>query len=64
MATPTWNNPVIKWLDDRLPVFTFAQHSPVDYPTPRNLTYWWNFGSLLGIMLVIMIATGVLLSFN
>src|SRR5690606_4666447 len=32
------------------------------YPTPRNLSYWWNFGSLAGIVLVIMIVTGVLLA--
>jgi quinol-cytochrome oxidoreductase complex cytochrome b subunit len=34
----------------------------VDYPTPKNLNYWWNFGSLAGIVLVIMIATGVVLA--
>ena len=31
------------------------------YPVPRNLNYWWNFGSLAGIVLVIMIVTGVVL---
>jgi ubiquinol-cytochrome c reductase cytochrome b subunit len=36
----------------------------VEYPTPRNLSYWWNFGSLAGIMLVIMIATGIFLAMN
>ena len=64
MATPTWNNPVIKWVDHRLPIFTFVQHSAIDYPTPKNLNYWWNFGSLAGVILVIMIATGIFLSFN
>jgi len=34
----------------------------VDYPTPKNLNYWWNFGSLAGIVLVIMIATGIMLA--
>ncbi len=33
-----------------------------EYPTPRNLNYWWNFGSLAGIMLVIMIVTGIFLA--
>ena len=55
MTTPTWNNPIIKWIDYRLPIFTFAKHETVDYPTPKNLNYWWNFGSLAGIVLVIMI---------
>ena len=59
-----WKNPVIKWLDDRLPIFTMMQHSAVEYPTPRNLNYWWNFGSLAGIMLVIMILTGIFLAMS
>ena len=33
-----------------------------DYPTPKNLNYFWNFGSLAGIVLVIMIVTGILLA--
>ena len=36
----------------------------VDHPTPRNLNYWWNFGSLAGIILVIMIVSGLLLSMH
>ncbi|OHC76359.1 MAG: cytochrome B [Rhodospirillales bacterium RIFCSPLOWO2_12_FULL_58_28] len=62
MTTPTWNNPIIKWIDYRLPIFTFAKHETVDYPTPKNLNYWWNFGSLAGIVLVIMIVTGIFLA--
>ena len=62
MATPTWTNPIVKWIDHRLPVFTFMHHDLVDYPTPRNLNYWWNFGSLAGIILVIMIVTGIILA--
>ena len=62
MTTPTWTNPIVKWIDHRLPVFTFMHHDLVDYPTPRNLNYWWNFGSLAGIILVIMIVTGIILA--
>ena len=62
MSTPTWKNPIIKWVDHRLPVFTFLDHSIITYPTPRNLNYWWNFGSLAGMILVIMIATGIVLA--
>ena len=53
---------VVKWIDHRLPVFTFMNQELTDYPTPRNLNYWWNFGSLAGIVLVIMIVTGILLA--
>ena len=62
MTTPTWTNPIVKWIDYRLPIFTFTQHHLVEYPTPKNLNYWWNFGSLAGIVLVIMIATGIFLA--
>lgn len=64
MSTPTWNNPVVKWIDYRLPIFTFVHHDLVEYPTPRNLNYWWNFGSLAGVLLVVMIATGIFLAMN
>jgi quinol-cytochrome oxidoreductase complex cytochrome b subunit len=53
---------LVRWIDHRLPIFTFMQHELHDYPTPRNLSYWWNFGSLAGIMLVVMIATGIFLA--
>ena len=36
--------------------------SAASYPTPRNLNYWWNYGSLAGIVLVIMILTGIMLA--
>ena len=62
MATPTWTNPIVKWIDHRLPIFTFMHHDLVDYPTPRNLNYWWNFGSLAGIVLVILMGTGIMLA--
>ncbi|WP_316979178.1 cytochrome b [Shumkonia mesophila] len=64
MASPKWIDATVKWIDYRLPVFTFVDHHLIDYPTPRNLNYWWNFGSLAGIVLVIMIATGIFLAMS
>lgn len=64
MDAKTWKNPIVAWVDKRLPIFTMMQHDLVDYPTPKNLNYWWNFGSLAGIVLVIMIATGVVLAMH
>jgi len=55
-------NKTIRWLDSRLPIFTLINHELNEYPTPRNLNYMWNFGSLAGIALVIMIITGILLA--
>ena len=53
---------VKKWVDERLPVFSFIEDNLTKYPTPKNLSYFWNFGSLAGITLVIMIVTGILLA--
>ena len=62
---PAWmRHRVVRWIDHRLPMFTFAQKELYDYPTPRNLSYWWNFGSLAGIVLVIMIVTGIVLAMH
>jgi len=45
-----------------LPFVQFLNHELNEYPTPRNLSYWWNYGSLSGIMLVVMIVTGIFLA--
>ena len=34
------------------------------YPAPRNLSYWWNFGSLAGAALAIQLATGIVLAMH
>ena len=64
MAAPAMNNRMIKWFDDRLPIFTFMHHELHEYPTPKNLNYWWNFGSLAGVLLVVMMATGIVLAMH
>jgi len=36
----------------------------VDYPTPGNISYFWSFGSLAGLCLVMQIITGILLAMH
>ncbi|MBD8891368.1 cytochrome b [Roseibium litorale] len=50
-----------KWLESRLPVISLVRGSFVDFPTPKNLNYWWTFGGILAVMLVAQIITGVVL---
>ena len=57
-------NPVMQWIDHRLPIFTLINHELHEYPTPKNLNYWWNFGSLAGIVLVVMLVTGIVLAMH
>lgn len=52
---------VIDWIDYRLPIFGFLKHS-AEYKVPKNLNYFWSFGSLAGIMLVMQILTGLFLA--
>ena len=36
----------------------------IDTPEPANISYLWNFGSLLGTCLIIQILTGVFLAMH
>ncbi len=63
-ATPEFKNPVIRWIDYRLPIFTFVRAHLGEYQTPKNLNYMWNFGSLAGIALIIMILSGIFLAMH
>nr|ARV86152.1 cytochrome b [Upupa epops]QNN84611.1 cytochrome b [Upupa epops] len=44
------------------PLMKIVNNSLIDLPTPPNISAWWNFGSLLGICLVVQIATGLLMA--
>nr|YP_010267118.1 cytochrome b [Chilkasa falcata]UIF93662.1 cytochrome b [Chilkasa falcata] len=46
------SNPIIKILNGSL----------IDLPSPSNISYWWNFGSLLSLCLIIQILTGLFLT--
>lgn len=46
------------------PLFKIINNSLVDLPTPINISYWWNFGSLLGLCLIIQILTGLFLAIH
>ena len=52
---------VAKWLDERLPIVRFAKEHALEFPTPKNLNYWYTFGAILAIMLVVQIVTGITL---
>nr|AVJ52631.1 cytochrome b [Orsilochides guttata] len=46
------------------PLFKIINGSLVDLPSPSSLSLWWNFGSLLGLCLMIQILTGVFLAMH
>ncbi|MEM6535515.1 MAG: cytochrome b N-terminal domain-containing protein [Pseudomonadota bacterium] len=53
-----------KWLDTRLPIIRFAYDTMVDFPTPKNLNYWYTFGAILAVCLVVQILTGIVLAMH
>jgi ubiquinol-cytochrome c reductase cytochrome b/c1 subunit len=57
-------NPLVKWIERRLPIFGLVHSSFVAYPTPRNLNYWWTFGAILSMMLGVQILTGIILAMH
>lgn len=46
------------------PLLKLVNSYVIDSPTPSNISYFWNFGSLLGFCLVIQIVTGVTLAMH
>jgi len=45
-------------------IFSIVNSYLIDSPQPANISYMWNFGSLLGLCLVIQILTGVFLAMH
>ena len=52
-----------KWFDSRLPLLSLSHHLK-EYPTPKNLNYWWTFGGILTFCLITQIITGVILGMH
>nr|YP_009368333.1 cytochrome b [Clostera anachoreta]APH08579.1 cytochrome b [Clostera anachoreta] len=44
------------------PIIKIMNNSLIDLPSPSNISSWWNFGSLLGLCLIIQILTGLFLT--
>jgi len=63
MSGPSTYEPktgIEKWLDTRLPIIRFNADL-MEFPTPKNLNYWWTFGGILAVCLVVQIVTGIVL---
>nr|YP_009002108.1 cytochrome b [Protaetia brevitarsis]AGM48374.1 cytochrome b [Protaetia brevitarsis] len=46
------------------PLTKIINNALIDLPTPSNISAWWNFGSLLGLCLIIQIITGIFLAMH
>ncbi|PPR47671.1 MAG: cytochrome b [Alphaproteobacteria bacterium MarineAlpha5_Bin9] len=59
-----YKNSFLNWIEFRLPIISYFEKEYVDYPMPKNCNYFWSFGALATIILVVMIVSGIFLAFN
>lgn len=52
------------WVDDRFPLTTLWKEHLSEYYAPKNFNFWYYFGSLALLVLVIQIVTGIFLTMN
>jgi ubiquinol-cytochrome c reductase cytochrome b/c1 subunit len=57
-----FKNPLIRWIDSRLPIFTLMHHEYIEFQMPKNVNYMWAFGAIAMLMLMLMIVTGIMLA--
>ncbi|MBL8907655.1 MAG: cytochrome b/b6 [Rhizobiales bacterium] len=53
-----------KWFHERLPIMDLIQGQALDFPTPKNLNYFWTFGGILTMMLGAQLLTGIVLAMH
>ena len=59
-----YKNSFLNWIEFRLPIISYFQKEYGEYPMPKNCNYFWSFGALATIMLVVMIVSGIFLAMN
>jgi ubiquinol-cytochrome c reductase cytochrome b subunit len=55
---------ILNWFDDRYPVTKFWEEHLSKYYAPKNFNFWYFFGSLAMLVLVIQIVTGIFLTMH
>ena len=60
--TKKYKSPILNWIEYRLPIISYLEKEYGDYPMPKNANYFWSFGALLTICLVVMILSGIFLA--
>ena len=59
-----YKNSFLNWIEYRLPIISYIEKEYKDYPMPKNCNYFWSFGALATILLVVLIVTGVFLAMH
>ena len=59
-----WDKGLLGWIDARFPLSKMWYEHLAEYYAPKNFNFWYYFGSLALMVLVIQILTGVWLTMN
>jgi len=54
----------MQWIDDRFPLTSMIKEHLTEYYAPKNFNFWYYFGSLALLVLVLQIVTGIFLTMN
>src|SRR5690349_15478689 len=57
-------NGILTWVDQRFPLVKLYKEQLTDYYAPKNFNFWYYFGSLALLVLVIQIVSGIFLTMN
>ena len=57
-------NKLVAWIDDRFPLTKMWNEHLAEYYAPKNFNFWYFFGSLALLVLVIQIVTGIFLTMH
>jgi len=55
---------LMKWIDDRFPFTKTMEHHVTKYYASKNFNWWFVFGVLAMVVLVIQLVTGIFLTMN
>src|SRR5258708_39441253 len=55
---------VLNWIDDRFPLTALWKSQVSEYYAPKNFNFWYFFGSLALVILVMQIVTGIFLTMS
>ncbi|MBQ9619175.1 MAG: cytochrome bc complex cytochrome b subunit, partial [Neisseriaceae bacterium] len=61
---PQSNSKLLNWIDARFPLTTLWKSQVSEYYAPKNFNFWYYFGSLALLVLVIQIVSGIFLAMN
>src|SRR6185437_16499875 len=57
-------NGVLTWVDQRFPLISLWKEHASEYYAPKNFNFWYYFGVIASVVLVLQIVTGIFLTMN